>query len=565
MSLVEQLIEGIVKKSPLQDGAALVSKWEKFGLLEGLADSKNQRNKTNMAVLLEQQAKQLLKEVSTMQGGDVEGVSANSFPLVRRVFASLVANDCVSVQPMSLPSGLVFFLDFQKANTKLGDTAADSVFGGGVVGQQITGGVSLVNGNVEKGFYNLSNGYSSPTASANAVFTVVASGTVGDSGSYTGTAAYTALGDGLVRYDADIQGTIVAVATLPKASLTNASFDDLVAFVPQSVLGRVQRRLTVTDPNDSSQLLVVVAASGSETTDILSGGLAGSKAVHYPTNDGFTAGGALGSVTGTTPWGLENTPNIAEIDIKLDSIAVTAETKKLRAKWTPELQQDMNAYHNVDAELEITGILSEHIALEIDMMIMEDLIKGATAGKYYWSRRPGKFLNRTTGAPISSSANEALLGADFTGNVSMWYQTLVETMNDLSAQILRKTLRGGATFCVCGPEVANILEFTNEFVATTSHEDAKGEVGIIKAGSMKRKWEVMVSPYFPRNLILMGRKGSSFLESGYVYAPYVPLQITPTILDPETGVPRKIVQTRFAKQMVRADFYGLVIVTDLLG
>lgn len=564
MSLVEQLVEGIIKKSPLQDGAALIQKWEKFGLLEGLADNKSQRNKTNMAVLLEQQAHQLLKEVSTMQGGDVEGVSANAFPLVRRVFASLVANECVSVQPMSIPSGLVFFLDFTKNNTKLGDAQNDSVFGGGVVGQQLTGGVSIIDGNVEKGFYNLANGYSSPTASANAVVTVVASGTVG-SGSYAGTAAYTALGDQLVRYDADLQGSIVAVGTIAKSALTDADFDNLVAFVPQAVLGRTQRRLTVEDPLDSTQLLLVVAASGSETTDILSGGLAGSKAFHYPTRDGFTNGGAIGVVTGTTPWGLENTPNIAEIDIKLDSIAVTAESKKLRAKWTPELQQDMNAYHNVDAEMEITGILSEHIALEIDTAILEDLIKGQTAGVRFWSRRPGKFLDRSTGLPISTSANESLLGADFTGNVSMWYQTLVETMNDLSAQILRKTLRGGATFCVCGPEVANILEFTQEFVATTSHEDAKGEVGILKSGSMKKKWDVFVHPLFPRNVILMGRKGSSFLESGYVYAPYVPLQISPTILDPETGVPRKIVQTRYAQQMVRPDFYGLVVVTDLLG
>jgi hypothetical protein len=138
-------------------------------------------------------------------------------------------------------------------------------------------------------------------------------------------------------------------------------------------------------------------------------------------------------------------------------------------------------------------------------------------------------------------------------------------MNDLSAQILRKTLRGGATFCVCGPEVANILEFTQEFVATTSHEDVKGEVGILKSGSMKKKWDVFVHPLFPRNVILMGRKGSSFLESGYVYAPYVPLQISPTILDPESGVPRKIVQTRYAQRMIKPDHYGLVVVTDLLG
>jgi len=154
---------------------------------------------------------------------------------------------------------------------------------------------------------------------------------------------------------------------------------------------------------------------------------------------------------------------------------------------------------------------------------------------------------------------------DFTGTVSEWYETLIETINDVSAQIHRKTLRGGANFCIVSPEVANILEFTSGFRANVTADADKGDIGAVKVGSLSRKFDVIVDPYFPRNVILVGRKGNSFLESGYVYAPYVPLQVTPTIFGPEDFVPRKGVMTRYAKKMVRPDMYGLVIVRGLLG
>ena len=185
-------------------------------------------------------------------------------------------------------------------------------------------------------------------------------------------------------------------------------------------------------------------------------------------------------------------------------MSVTAITKKLKAKWTPELGQDLNAYHNLDAEVELTGILSEQIALEIDREILEDLVKGSTASTYHWSRRPGKFLDRTNGQPISNLNNESLLGADFTGTVSEWYETLVETINDVSAQIHRKTLRGGANFIVVGPEVANILEFTSGFRADVTGDTDRGTVGTIKTGSLSKKWDIYVDPYFLRNVVLIG-------------------------------------------------------------
>jgi len=240
-------------------------------------------------------------------------------------------------------------------------------------------------------------------------------------------------------------------------------------------------------------------------------------------------------------------------------VAVTAITKKLKAKWTPELGQDLNAYHNLDAEVELTQILSEQIALEIDREILEDLVRGATAGVRYWSRSPGDFLNRETGEAIGANG-----APDFTGNVSEWYETLIETINDVSAQIHRKTLRGAANFVVCGPEVANVLEFTAGFRANVTADSDRGDAGAVKVGSLSKKFDIMVDPYFPRELILVGRRGSSFLESGYVYAPYVPLQTTPTIFGVEDFVPRKGVMTRYAKKMVRPDMYGLVVVKSLV-
>ena len=210
--------------------------------------------------------------------------------------------------------------------------------------------------------------------------------------------------------------------------------------------------------------------------------------------------------------------------------------------------------------MELTSILSEQIALEIDREILEDLVKGATAGRYYWSRHAGRFVNRLNGQEVG--ANTAT--PDFTGTVSEWYETLVETINDVSAQIHRKTLRGGANFIVVGPEVANVLEFTAGFRASVTADADRGTVGAVKVGALSKKWDVYVDPYFPRNIVLVGRKGGSFLESGYVYAPYVPLQVTPTIFGTEDFVPRKGVMTRYGKKMVRPDMYGLVVILDLV-
>jgi len=570
MSILKKLTEGIVRRDLSKEGSALLSKWEKTGLLEGLG---NERAKYGMAALLENQAKELLREASTMAGspsGDVEGFASVAFPIVRRVFGGLIANDLVSVQPMSLPSGLIFFLDFTYDRARLDTLANTSVYGGGVVASQITGGVSLAGNLAEQSYYALNNGYSSPTGSANFTLADFASGTVGSGvpGDWSGnTAAGIALalhGDRLVRFDPDLEsGSFACVSTLPLATLTAGQFNikDLVTVTLNDAAGVVDvnqvRRLTRDDPDTAGSVLLVNA--GLASANACAADLVLQNTASFVIDDNFAAIGAVGSVSGLDTWGLENNAAIPEIDIKVDSVAVTAKTKKLKAKWTPELAQDLNAYHNLDAEVELTSILSEHIALEIDQEILEDLVKGATAETLFWSRLPGKFVNRQTGAPLIPTSGFP----DFTGNVSEWYETLIETINDVSAQIHRKTLRGGANFIVCSPEVANLLEFTAGFRGAVTHDDDRGQVGAVKVGSLSKKFDVYVDPYFPRNVVLAGRKGSSFLESGYVYAPYVPLQMTPTIFGTEDFVPRKGVMTRYAKKMVRPDMYGLVVVQDL--
>jgi len=609
MSIVSKLTEGIVNRDMKKEGAALLSKWESTGLLEGL---QSDHDKNNMARLLENQAKELLREASTMGGGagtgDVEGFAAVAFPIVRRVFAGLIANDLVSVQPMSLPSGLIFFLDFtfqeNNVSPRMGNTTGESIYGTNQVAKGIQGGVDLVNATTKGGFSGpLRDGatgyaYASPSGSLTDLG--------GNVGVATGNASYTSFTlDGAVsdanlkriKYDPDLlsitdSSRSVIVCDIKKANITSAAgdpdfenlspfvlakanlntggaggaFADALANVTDVVqIRRLSSLVAAADAMTSAESIRIVysVAAASYTADQAVGAIDNTITntdMTFPVRDQYDAAASVGGVVGDL-FDLENNADIPEIDIKVDSIAITAQTKKLKAKWTPELGQDLNAYHNLDAEVELTSILSEQIALEIDREILADLVNGAKAATYYWSRSPGLFVNRETGAELGAAS----AAPDFTGTVSEWYETLIETINDVSAQIHRKTLRGGANFVVCSPEVANILEFTAGFRANVTADADKGDIGAVNVGSLSRKFDVIVDPYFPRHVVLVGRRGNSFLESGYVYAPYVPLQTTPTIFGPEDFVPRKGVMTRYAKKMVRPDMYGLVVVRGLLG
>ena len=614
MSIIETLTEGIVNRDMKKEGAALLDKWTRTGLLEGL---QTEHQKSTMARLLENQAKELLRESSSMGNGDVEGFAAVAFPIVRRVFAGLIANDLVSVQPMSLPSGLIFFLDFTySSNEGASNTQVDprfgnvttagseaSIYGTDKVGAEVIEGVSIskADGSDLSGPRNMVGySYASPSGSNDSVVTTSNAGEFAWVSVFTLDGNVSEANKKLIAYDADLlaitDNTEVLICDIAQAQHDNAGnstldLDNMSAFqftTPNnlsardgdvaSISGQV-RRLTVAagaagvagNRGVLSQLSANAASIryyfvGTATSaniaagDQATGNIAAGELM-FPIKDNVSEkASGVGALSGYA-LAMEGESDIPEIDIKVDSTAITAQTKKLKAKWTPELGQDLNAYHNLDAEVELTSILSEQIALEIDREILADLVNGAKAGTYYWSRSPGLFVDKTTGAELGATA----AAPDFTGTVSEWYETLIETMNDVSAQIHRKTLRGGANFCVVSPEVANILEFTSGFRANVTADADKGDIGAVKTGSLSRKFDVIVDPYFPRNVILMGRKGSSFLESGYVYAPYVPLQTTPTIFGPEDFVPRKGVMTRYAKKMVRPDMYGLVIVRGLLG
>ena len=600
MSIIQTLSEGIVNRDLKKEGQALLSKWEATGLLEGID---TQQGKHNMARLLENQAKELLRESNAMSNGQVEGFASVAFPIVRRVFAGLIANDLVSVQPMSLPSGLIFFLDFVysprvgtddivgagSVSDRFGNTASKSIYGTDKVGSEITGGVNLVGSSKETlpgPRQQVGYAYSSPSGSNNATVS-------GDVNGYQIKAAFTL--DGavteanakLIQYDPDLlaitdssQGIIVIDVEEANhvAGEGDPDFDNLSAFIFDATEAQARadaagaaitqiRRLTslaaAADAATTLKAVRYVFTGGTVTagTTSDSGNIAVNK-LTFPVRDqlSVSSNATIGTIDEFN-FPFEGADNMPEIDIKVDSIAITAQTKKLKAKWTPELGQDLNAYHNLDAEVELTSILSEQIALEIDRELLADLVNGATAATYYWSRSPGLFVNRATGAELGATS----AAPDFTGTVSEWYETLIETINDVSAQIHLKTLRGGANYIVCSPEVANILEFTSGYRANVTADADKGTIGAVKVGSLSRKFDIIVDPYFPRNAILVGRKGGSFLESGYVYAPYVPLQTTPTIFGVEDFVPRKGVMTRYGKKMVRPDMYGLVICRGLLG
>ena len=583
MSIIQKLTEGIVNRDMKAEGQALLNKWTQTGLLEGLSD---EHSKQNMARLLENQAKELLRESSSMTSGDVEGFAAVAFPIVRRVFAGLIANQLVSVQPMSLPSGLIFFLDFvfspslngtdDAITDRFGNAADKSIYGTDRVGSQITGGVSLVGSNGE----NLSGprqavGYA--FGSPRTLHSSTASNFSAEENVLI--SAMTEAQKKKIKYDADVLAestSYLLMVTCSTGIFSNLDTNNLAAINISGTALNVVVDSTHTDANTKLiRRLTSVENSATNAGQVdlkfffvstvqptnwgYNSGL--NLAIEHPTKDSVSHGTDDGGALTAYNYLLEGSGAIPEIDIKVDSIAITAQTKKLKAKWTPELGQDLNAYHNLDAEVELTSILSEQIALEIDREILADLVNGATAGTYYWSRSPGLFVNRETGVELGATS----AAPDFTGTVSEWYETLIETINDVSAQIHRKTLRGGANFVVCSPEVANVLEFTSGFRANVTADADKGDIGAVKVGSLSRKFDVMVDPYFPRGVILVGRKGNSFLESGYVYAPYVPLQTTPTIFGPEDFVPRKGVMTRYAKKMVRPDMYGLVIVRGLLG
>jgi hypothetical protein len=251
--------------------------------------------------------------------------------------------------------------------------------------------------------------------------------------------------------------------------------------------------------------------------------------------------------------------DIPEVDISLKSIPIVAKTRKLKAVWTPELAQDLNAYHSVDAEAELTSMLSEYISMEIDLEILDMLMANASAKTERWSARPGYEYDSATSLFAESSANASAY------TKGTWFQTLGNKIQSVSNAIHQKTLRGGANFVVVSPETATVLESMPGW-ATGADGDGNAKsyaMGVQKVGMLNNRYQVYKNPYMKENTILVGFRGSNFLETGAVYAPYVPLIMTPLVYDPKNFTPRKGVMTRYAKKMVRSEFYGKVIVADV--
>ncbi len=543
-NLVNQLLETANPYTSLQkDSARLAAKWGKSGLLEGIS---NEVDKSNMAIILENQAKQLVVEANQTNtggatfsgGGSGEQYAAVALPLVRKVFGQIAAKEFVSVQPMSLPAGLVFFLDFQYGDAKRPFADGDSMYG--------TPSANFGN-EAQGGLYGAGRfGYSVNQFSASS----------GNLASGSAIAPTTNFAD--VNYTAELSASMAASeiikVAVPTSSIADFDVNGIRAFVATS-------GSTFTATNLLSAFTKVNGGNieffytGSATSI----GTGNSVFVTYfnkLTKDNYRGDFEDGNLY-AAPNAAGAAISIPEIDVKMRSEAIVAKTRKLKAQWTPEFSQDLNAFHSLDAEAELTSILSEYISLEVDLEILDMLIQNVPTNQVeVWSAKVGNQL--VNGAMQSNTS-----GVYYTQ--MSWFQTLGIKLQKISNLIHQRTLRGGANFMVVSPTVATVLESIPGFAADTDGDVTKASYafGVQKIGALNSRYKVYKNPYMTENTILMGFRGNQFLESGAVYAPYVPLIMTPLVMDPDTFTPRKGIMTRYAKKMVRPEFYGKVLVADL--
>ena len=549
----------------------LISKWDKTGLLEGL---KNDIEKSNMSVMLENQAKQLIEE-SSMTGtqSNSEQWAGVALPLVRRVFAEIAAKEFVSVQPMNLPSGLVFYLDFKYgtnsgAFSKDSSTNYSSLFGGISGSGDVNSSWKLgstnapVNGLYGPGRYGYT--LNDRTAWSNSTWASASLSDInfdtGNSNDPINTNISTSLANGSLW-------TITTGATTALAAATVAAGSGSPDFT-------AVRSFTISGSNIITYYPGFTRYSGTNAVFVVSGSSPGQAAANntssllvnfsiQPTDS--TRGDFednLGASTTATDTGLNKDIGIPEVNLELRSEPIVAKTRKLKAVWTPELAQDLNAYHSVDAEAELTALLSEYVSMEIDLEILDMLIVNApNINKERWSARLNREIMKT-GTNSYSVVDQVTAGAGGYYTKSTWYQTLGNKIQKVSNKIHQLTLRGGANFMVVGPDVATILESIPGFVVNTDGDSAKFAMGVSRVGSFASRFQVYKNPYMQENLILLGFRGNNFLETGAVYAPYIPLIQTPLVYDPVNFTPRRGVMTRYAKKIVRPEFYGLIYVSD---
>ena len=677
MSQLNSLLESANTYKSLQsDSARLSAKWAKTGLLEGMG---SEQDKNNMSMILENQAKQLVTENTTGGGGTATMTAGNgpagqwagvALPLVRKVFGQIAAKEFVSVQPMNLPSGLVFYLDFQYGGTNVGSpetvgnanknpfTNGTSLYGTatpanpnpantGGFGNAAAGGLygagrfgystqNLVSAALAVTTYNVGNANFYRDMHADSSFTFTGTdqvanvekvnflATVLDAnydrtaiegfylGAFTSTPAngsrqypaFTALSSG-----AYLPTPAASISAVPAGDITTddggviAAVDLNVAPTATTSVAGVGLTLDITVDGAGTGSTAVVnnpgngyvagdtvsfsaasrpnanAAAGSATYVVT---LGAAVAADVRGTDGvisfFCVAGSVvaGDAAGTILQTLQPTDNnrgdfedgndalnaantpiaIPEINVQMRSEAIVAKTKKLKAVWTPEFAQDLNAYHSLDAEAELTSIMSEYISLEIDQEILSMLIEDAGAGDEYWSAVNNNAID------ANGVVNNAL---GFFNSQGQWFQTLGTKVQKLSNIIHQRTLRGGANFMVCSPTVATIIESIPGFASNSDGDAAKMSYafGVQKAGSMNGRYQVYKNPYMTDNTILLGYRGGQFLEAGAVFSPYIPLIMTPLVYDPTTFTPRKGLLTRYAKKMLRPEFYGRIYVSGL--
>jgi hypothetical protein len=509
-------------KSMQADASRLADKWQASGLLEGIKDEKYANN---MAMILENQAKQIVAEANnTNTGGGSFSAGAGeqwagvALPLVRKVFAQIVAQDFVSVQPMNLPSGLVFYLDFKYGDTRNGRTDQDNMYGN----VSTANSKIAVDTDVAGGLYGAGNfGYSINSASA-AVEEAAGAATSAS-----------------IQYQNGINPSdyYSITKTLSGADMLGARAFRILSASADVTLPQY----TTVSGND----VTFVIAKTATTVD---SSLTGSVVYHKQPVDNDR-----GDYEADSARAVDTSISIPEIDVKLASEAIVAKTRKLKAQWTPEFAQDLNAYHSIDAEAELTSLLSEYISMEIDLEILDMLILDARTTEK-WSAENNKVWN---GSAWSTSTS------DFYNTQGQWFQTLGTKIQKVSNKIHQKTLRGGANFLVVSPTVATVLESIPGYAAATDGDQMDFNMGVQKVGALANRFKVYKNPYMTENTILMGYRGSQFLETGAVYAPYVPLMMTPLVYDPETFTPRKGLMTRYAKKMIRPEFYGKIFISDL--
>ena len=558
MSSINSLLESAASgwKNLQSDAARMSSKWGKTGLLEGLG---SEVDKNNMAMILENQAKQLVVEQSsnnvgganftTGQGEQWAGVA---LPLVRKVFGSLSTKEFMSVQPMNLPSGLVFFLDFQYGQNKNapignfgpgGDTYAPS---SSMYGNTNPG----VDADPSQGLYGAGRFAYSINQFSASVGTTVA------------TASWAQ-----VEYSAELSASVAAggftAVTINTNSLTRPDLKGVRAFVLASgstyTTGTAARTLPqYTFANATGTTITFIYSGSVSSANLPTNALSSSIFYNYQPADNYRGDFEDNSGAGYPNAESSTDDNLAipQINIQMKSEAIVAKTRKLKAQWTPEFAQDLNAYQSLDAEAELTSIMSEYIALEIDLENLDMLIQDASAWDEWWSATNNRSLN---------AAKTGYDNLNFYNTQGQWFQTLGTKMQKVSNKIHQKTLRGGANFLVCSPSVATILESIPGYASSSDGDVTKASYafGIQKSGQMNNRYTVYKNPYMTESTILMGYRGAQFLETGAVFAPYVPLIMTPLVYDPETFTPRKGLLTRYAKKMIRPEFFGRIYVNDL--